>query len=44
MDRRFFAAKLQSMRDTIPLAKLAIIEDCSHILHVEQPQAVTMLL
>lgn len=32
------------MKSGIPSAKLAIIEDCGHMPHVKQPQAVTALL
>ena len=43
-DSAFTLKNQQSMSAVIPSAKLAIIEDCGHMLHVEQPQAVTMLL
>ncbi|VEB38038.1 lipolytic protein [Legionella cherrii] len=43
-DSAFTLESQQSMKEAIPSAKLAIIEDCGHMLHVEQPQAVTSLL
>ncbi|CAM2946518.1 lipolytic protein [Legionella steigerwaltii] len=43
-DSAFTLESQQSMAAAIPSAKLAIIEDCGHMLHVEQPQAVTALL
>ncbi|WP_392536995.1 alpha/beta fold hydrolase [Legionella sp. 227] len=43
-DSAFTLESQQSMTEAIPSAKLAIIEDCGHMLHVEQPEVVTSLL
>ncbi|HHF7375657.1 alpha/beta fold hydrolase [Legionella bozemanae] len=43
-DSAFTLETQQSLKSGIPSAKLAIIEDCGHMCHVEQPQAVTALL
>ncbi|MBA2653030.1 MAG: alpha/beta hydrolase [Tatlockia sp.] len=41
----FFSLEIQQLIATkIPQAKLTIIEDCGHMIQVEQPQAVSALL
>lgn len=43
-DSAFTLESQQAMKAAIHSARLAIIEDCGHMLHIEQPQAVTSLL
>lgn len=43
-DSFFTLAEQQLIASNIPNAKLTIIEDCGHMMHVEQPQAVNALL
>lgn len=43
-DSFFSLASAQQLQQKIPKARFVVIEDCGHMLSVEQPQAVTALL